>query len=1648
MTHGLRVVALSSLWLFVTAWATLARAQTPPAYAPRQVIVKHNAPADDVGALRASVQAVLKKHFPSTGAELWELGGTDVAGAIDRLKSDTRVGYVEPNYFVRAHDLFPDDPRLGQQWGLYNTGHRVGKAGADIGAPAAWSLAAGEPVLIGVIDSGVDREHEDLAANIFTNPGEIPGNSIDDDGNGFVDDVHGWDFVNHDNDPRDDNGHGTHIAGTIAAIGNNATGVAGVTWSAKILPIKMLDDAALGTVADAVAAIEYATRMGVRLTNNSWGGIVQSYALRSAIAAAADRGMLFVASAGNDGRNCDQHPVFPAAYDLDNIISVASTDRNDARSPFSNFGVLSVDLAAPGSAIVSTFPGDLYVALSGTSMSAAFVSGAACLLWSRAPLMTGDEVKAAMLASVDPLPAQANELSSGGRLNVHKLLAGLDQVAPAPVTNLAVETVGSGTAHLVWTATGDDLAEGTARSYDVRYSLTPIDAGNFAAATRAPVSSLPRLAGSLESCPIRGLLFDTKYYVALVVVDEAGNRSPLSNVANGITLGVPGLAFSPASFNANLSTGGTTARELTLTNTGSGSLDFAARAVHPWVRVEPAEGSVGNGASIQLSVTIDAARLAGGSYSSAILVTTNDPTQPVAAPVVNLQVTDAPDIGVSSSLIDFGAHFGLCAVETLMVFNRGTETLLTTGVIVSDGPFVTNTSAFLLAPDESRVVQVLFCPASSPGKYAGTVTLQSNDPDQPEHVVVVKGRTAPPPAVEVTPPSLVANAFSGGLATRTVRISNHGGSDLDFQIAIVEPDNASLLEIEGAGSSSDVIASGRPLSREELSKLRSSSRGSLILGAPDELDRGRPANAIRSDTPRLERADGARLEEVFGSTQTPLVGGERLRGNFYTCTKSTRLLEHRFYLHPATSGEIWFVVYEGMSQTGVYEVISASDVTPSGTEAGWYSSGPVHVPLMSGRFYLIATSFVPFVSYFLENSISPYPIPASFGELTGGAGFAWGPLTAFPPSLFQFVSEEAFTAPVAYYQALVTDGVVTWATVSKGEGTLRRNESVDVTVRLRAAIGFEDLPHAASLRVTTSDPANPEVVVPIQFNVTGAPDIGFAKLRVDPGTCFIGASVRDTLVVSNSGTGILHITGITSNRPEFTVSPSSFTLVPNQNIEVVVNFVPVTALPLDGALTITSDDPDEPSLLIELGGQGAEPPVMSVSPPSISAMLAPGTTTSQTLSITNSGESTLFFVIDTETVGATAPGGKPGPTRKPSLSQARGSTPAGGPHSADARSYGAGRTGMMQRTISASNAGGAGSFEVLIVAGADVSEIQGLLLEFPDMALVDVFDVRLAIPELAVLAAYDAVVLINNSPFDDSDALGDVLADYVDQGGGVVVTLASFIGGFEIGGRFLSGEYLPFSLGTGPNGVAELGAYKTAHPIMAGVTSASGDLLGASILEPGARWVANWNNGLPFVATRGERVAALNVFVADGGFWSGDVPRAVRNALVWVASPHWLQTGAAEGVVPPNSSAPIALTFDAHELAEGNYTATLRVSSDDPHTPEATIPISLVVDSTTTAVAPAGIPARFALLSNRPNPFNPTTVIGYELARVAKVRLVVYDVAGKQVRELVDATRPAGVHQAEWDGRDDANRTVASGVYFYRMTADDFTDTKKMVLIK
>lgn len=357
---------------------------------------------------------------------------------VSSLKNDPNVDIVEPNYIYHANYSFgnkANDPLFGKLWGLNNTGQpdssgQAGEPGIDINALKAWQVQTGsKSVVVAVIDTGVNYKSLDLKENVWTNEAERKGRKgIDDDKNGFIDDIYGWNFVKNNNNPIDDQGHGSHCSGTIGAKGNDGKGIVGVNWNTRIMALKFLDSGGSGTLENALKAIDYATKNGARVMSNSWGGGGFSETLKQAIERAHKANAIFIAAAGNESNNNDENPSYPASYDVPNVISVAAIDNKGIMASFSNYGKNTVHIAAPGVNIFST-TNKGYDSWSGTSMATPHVSGVAALVLAQYPEMTNLQLKELILKTARPLKTLRGKTKTAGLIDAY---AALMQIVPAP----------------------------------------------------------------------------------------------------------------------------------------------------------------------------------------------------------------------------------------------------------------------------------------------------------------------------------------------------------------------------------------------------------------------------------------------------------------------------------------------------------------------------------------------------------------------------------------------------------------------------------------------------------------------------------------------------------------------------------------------------------------------------------------------------------------------------------------------------------------------------------------------------------------------------------------------------------------------------------------------------------------------------------------------------------------------------------------------------------------------------------------------------------------------------------------------------------------------------------------------------------------
>jgi subtilisin family serine protease len=483
--------------------------------------------------------------------------GISYQEATAAMQDDSRVAYAEPNLVYHLDGAEqeqdqgqqpPRDPSSpndldGKLWGLNNTGQTGGKAGAHVSAKDAWKIQTGNGndngPLIAVIDTGIDYNHPDLKANMWTNPGEIAGDGIDNDNNGVIDDVHGYNAFADSGDPLDGHSHGTHCAGTIGGVGNNGEGVTGVMQDANLMAVKIFSDSGSTSVDAIVRGIAYSAKMGADITSNSWGGGRRSEAIYDAF---RTNDALHVIAAGNSNYDNDKRDNFPSNYDLDNIVAVAATNHNDERASFSQWGASTVDVAAPGRDIYSTVPDNKYASYSGTSMATPHVSGGAGLIMSEYPEASNAEVKNRLIFGSDRV-ANLNDISvSDGRVNFASSLEN-DTTAPGAPNDFKTSNLSSRGGTLSWTSVGDDKwANGAAQTVEVRMSNEPIDGENFADAQAVTFGGAAEV-GDLMSVGFGGAPSEQgqSIHFAMRSIDNVGNSSEVRTASASIP--AAGVAF-------------------------------------------------------------------------------------------------------------------------------------------------------------------------------------------------------------------------------------------------------------------------------------------------------------------------------------------------------------------------------------------------------------------------------------------------------------------------------------------------------------------------------------------------------------------------------------------------------------------------------------------------------------------------------------------------------------------------------------------------------------------------------------------------------------------------------------------------------------------------------------------------------------------------------------------------------------------------------------------------------------------------------------------------------------------------------------------------------------------------------------------------
>ncbi len=1213
-------------------------------YVPGEILVKFTGgvTTQERQRARSRVGAVKVRGFRG-GIEQLRLTSMSVERALHLYRDDPSVAFAEPNFYLSI-DIAPDDPRFNELWGLENTGQTGGVPGADIDVTSAWAVTTGSrDVVVAVIDSGIKYStHADLIGNIWVNPGEIPGNGIDDDGNGYVDDVNGWDFANDDAFPFDDNGHGTHVAGTIGAIGDNAFGVTGVNWKVSLMPLKFLFASGIGTTSDAIEAIDYATAMGVDVINASWGGGGFSQSLLESIERAGRAEILFVASAGNEGTDNDALPHYPSSYEATNVIAVAATDHSDALANFSNVGSTSVDLAAPGVNILSTVrTSQVFGLSSGTSMAVPHVVGVAALIRSVAPNIRAADLRQVIFDCVDPIPVLAGVTATGGRLNAFCPIQNQDTTPPGAVGDLQATETTSNTIFLTWTATGDDGSDGRASLYEVRYSTNPIDALNFNQATPAVAPPAPQEAGLTETMELGSLDADTSYYVALRVRDEWDNAGPVSNVVTGTTLLPPTAATSPASFNLTIDFGTVTVETITIQNIGDGTLDWSFRntiltsadgltTISPII-ASSTEGRLQAGTGQQVDLSFSAVGLVPGAYAGMLTMDTNDPQQLVLNHTVTMTIVSVPAIEVGIPL----------SVESTVEF-------------FVDGARTDHTLAITIAPTGAASIEVVAdgdfgfaaetAEVSAEGTVLGTVGGASGVDCVPQSATFPLDGQQLADLIEddllevsvqntssvnvfctdnlhivrlvyLTQTQLLdfGTLFIGASKTRVIRVANAGSADLN--VTSITSD-----AIEFAPSLNSIVLA--PGESEDIEIVFTSITAGPVAATL----------TIASDDPEdpiiaITLSGTAELAPMLTVSPSSIAASAYVRGS----------ATHVVTLTNGGGSDLGFTLQIVSEEPFVYSVIPFSGTIPPG--------GSVDLEVVLGYRQVEVGVHTGTLDILTNDPLSPRTsVPISLTVLDAPDLKVYGSIVAIQTSVDFDTSNATTEHPMTIPEPPVSDGTMR----IDYEGDFgSSNEFGFVTIdgfflHLFGQNALDCVPQSDTFEIPLLflDVYGSDGV--IDFGVDNSSSVGAFCPRnnhslrleypteVEPrdfGTVFIDSYPELSFVIVNDGTTPLSVTSISSDAPVFVLSHSSLTLAPGQSQQIDMIFAPPTTGTYSGTLTVASDDPDGPVATVTLLGTALDPPILSYTPTLFSVSLPVGVQHVETLTLTNSGTNPLAYSL-------------------------------------------------------------------------------------------------------------------------------------------------------------------------------------------------------------------------------------------------------------------------------------------------------------------------------------------------------------------------------------------------------------------------------------
>jgi hypothetical protein len=1058
-----------------------------------------------------------------------------------------------------------------------------------------------------------------------------------------------------------------------------------------------------------------------------------------------------------------------------------------------------------------------------------------------------------------------------------------------------------------------------------------------------------------------------------------------------------------------------------------------------WIVPETTQGSVTEGTSQGIEITFDANGLYGGDYYAIIEVSSNDPANPLVDVPAHMHVTGAPAIETNIDTIDFGPVFaGYSDTLILTIANTGTDVLEISNISCSDPHFGAEFDSLSISYRTSKDMKVWYH-ANELQTDEGVLSIESNDIDNTPLLVHLKARSVVPPVITVSPDSFEFDLFTGDTVTEYLTISNtEPNSVLDFNLSIT-----SSIEKEGLRIPANDRFVNPMVYHEIYGTERTNNKSFPILsGNTSKASSEAKLFAVDitgGDVLELDPETGEAIKTIYTPVTFPW-GPEGLA------------FDGTYLYFTGGDGIILRINYETQTVVDQINLGLAIDALACSVDKLYvleYYNAIYEVDYENGLI--------------LDTIYAPYPIGGgmSFGGSRGTLFCnTWNdgvmeidleteevinilPIYSINYGLaYSNVLELLFVADVSDMQILAVDpddGTIqysfdgyasalaadeagnsfSWLKVLTESGSVEGETSLEIPVKIDAT-GMFGGNYRKYIHVTHNDPANEDIYVPVDLNVTGAPVITIDTPELDFGNVFTGYSDTLSLIIKNTGTDILEISDIHTNNTHFGIGQSTMTINYGQ-IKTLDVWYNAGAVQHDqGTLFIESNDDNNSPLLINLSGNSIALPVISVVPDSLYVQMMIGTITTREINIANQGGSPLNVSIHIS-------------SQNDSVSQVPGDfidmLPA-------ASAYNSASVPVRNRKINPSNSTThktSNTASVLIVTEgqSDVSELENFLEAYSDIT-VNTIDANSSMPTLAFLENYNTVIISNNGFWNDATGLGDLLANYVDAGGSVIITVPTFYeSDYSLSGRFVDDGYMPVYMAT-ILGSDVLGGYNETHPIMLNVDSIYADLVQTDAeTTPGAEEIAVFSGGGTFVAIKG-RVIALNVFVAYPGYWVGDIPTLFYNSIKFLGRTTWLSIMNDEVTVIQGSSESVTIQIDATGLSLGEYRAKLNIQSNDPVTPFVVFPVHLMVANYSGVEEVPDMGSSFIM--NYPNPFTDRTIISYHLTTDGMVTIGLYSMQGVLLEIPVHEYQIAGSKSFNF-----SNDQLPEGMYMYKLIVDGVT---------